>query len=322
MWQPQWYSGGGDEGPDNYVTLAKSSDGGQTWQEPILVIDPKLEGVRAFDPAIWCDPLGRLWLFWAQGWSPANRKIWDGRGGVWCIICDNPNDKNFQWSKPRRIFNGIMLNKPYVCKDSRWIFPISIWEQEPLHPDTKGRRLANAVVSTDQGQTFDWVGGAEIIDRVFDEHHIYETADGVLVLLARTKLHAAKSISIDGGRTWVMADTCNILSPGSRFNITRLKSGNLLLVNHAFDASISEKEWHIRQNMSLWLSEDDGDTWQYKNLIDVRRGVSYPDADQAPDGTIYVIYDYERYKDLGILIAKFREEDLIEGKPVKPFVIS
>ena len=132
-----------------------------------MIIDPKLEGVRAFDPAIWCDPLGRLWLFWAQGWSPANRDIWDGRSGVWCIICDNPNDDKPVWLAPRRISDGIMLNKPCVCKDGQWIFPVSIWSQEPLHPDVEGRRLAGAVSSHDQGNTFQWLGGAEIPDRVF-----------------------------------------------------------------------------------------------------------------------------------------------------------
>ncbi len=313
-----WYSGGSGEGPDNYVTLAKSSDGGESWQEPVLIVDPKLKGVRASDPALWYDPERRLWLFWTQGWSPKMEKVWDGRAGVWCIVCDNPNEQELKWSKPRRIFDGVMLNKPCVCRDGRWIFPISIWPHEPLHPEMEGKRLANAVVSFDKGKSFEWLGGAEIEDRSHDEHHIYETSDGKLVLLARTKHYAAKSVSIDGGKTWPKAEPCDIPCPNSRFNITRLQSGRLLMVNHSPDAS----KLVVRKDMSLWLSEDDGETWQYEVLIDARVGVSYPDADQSPDGTIYVIYDYQRYIDLEILVAKFREEDLIAGREIKPSVIS
>ena len=71
-----WYSGGETEGPDNYVLVVTSSDDGKSWSEPLLVIDPP-GNVRAFDPCLWHDPSGRLWLFWAQsdGW-------FDGRAGV------------------------------------------------------------------------------------------------------------------------------------------------------------------------------------------------------------------------------------------------
>ncbi len=321
-----WYAGGNTEGPYNYVTLAKSSDGGETWKEPVLIIDPKPEGVRAYDPAIWLDPIGRLWLFWSQGWCPGEKlNVWDGRAGVWCIVCGNPNDEDesLKWSSPRRIFDGIMLNKPCVCKDGRWIFPISIWPNKPQHPDMEGRLLANAVVSVDKGESFEWLGGADKPDSSFDEHHIYETADGTLVLLSRVRHDsAAKSISTDGGRTWSMGEKCNVPCADSRFNITRLQSGRLLMVNHPFESYKQGEDWPVRKDMSLWLSEDDGKTWKYQTLIDPRQGVSYPDADQSPDGTIYVIYDYQRHTDLEILVAKFREEDLIEGKEVEPFIIS
>lgn len=56
-----WYGGGPDEGPENYVMLATSDDDGRTWSRVQLVIDPPGEG-RAFDPCLWVDPSGRLWL--------------------------------------------------------------------------------------------------------------------------------------------------------------------------------------------------------------------------------------------------------------------
>ena len=74
-----WYSGGKGEGPDNYVVVITSDDDGRTWSKPKLVIDPQGK-VRAYDPVLWHDPIGRLWLFWAQSYD-----WFDGRSGTWSI---------------------------------------------------------------------------------------------------------------------------------------------------------------------------------------------------------------------------------------------
>ncbi|TVS10454.1 MAG: exo-alpha-sialidase [Planctomycetaceae bacterium] len=58
-----WYGGGTGEGPENYVMLSTSFDGGAGWSELKLVIDPPH---RASEPALWHDPQGRLWLMWNE----------------------------------------------------------------------------------------------------------------------------------------------------------------------------------------------------------------------------------------------------------------
>jgi hypothetical protein len=64
------------------------------------------------------------------------------------------------------------------------------------------------------------------------------------------------------------------------------------------------------------LSEDDGMTWKYKMTIDERSRVSYPDGVQAEDGTVYIIYDRERYDAKEILMAVITEEDIRQGRCV------
>ena len=71
-----------------------------------------------------------------------------------------------------------------------------------------------------------------------------------------------------------------------------------------------------RDYLTAFISEDDGKTWKYELLLDERCQVSYPDFAIAPDGFIYAIYDYNRYSDKEILIAKFTEEDVLAGKIV------
>jgi hypothetical protein len=51
-------------------------------------------------------------------------------------------------------------------------------------------------------------------------------------------------------------------------------------------------------------------------LLDERNGVAYPDGQQVSDGLIGIIYDYSRTGDLTILMASFREEDVVAGEPM------
>lgn len=62
-----------------------------------------------------------------------------------------------------------------------------------------------------------------------------------------------------------------------------------------------------------FISKDDGHTWTNGLLLDERKGVSYPDGQQFKDGTIYLVYDYNRTTDQNILYTSFSEDDIING---------
>lgn len=51
-------------------------------------------------------------------------------------------------------------------------------------------------------------------------------------------------------------------------------------------------------------------------MIDEREKVTYPDGVQAEDGTIYIIYDYNRTPEGVVLMATFTEDDVRAAKPV------
>ncbi|MFW6437853.1 MAG: sialidase family protein [Armatimonadota bacterium] len=305
-----WYGGGPGEGPHNYVMLSTSGDDGETWSDLTLVIDPPGR-VRAFDPALWVDPLGRMWLFWAQA-----VQLWDGRAGVWAIVTENPGDESPEWSEPRRLADGIMMNKPLALSNGDWLLPAAIW-QRASNAGEDGTGVAeqpsgsNVIASTDQGQTWDFRGSVDIPERSCDEHMLVERADGTLWMLVRTTYGIGEAFSDDGGRTWTEGRQSWIPHISSaRFFIRKLASGNLILVKH------SPRDGRTRSHLTAYLSEDDGRTWQGGLLLDERKGVSYPDGTQAEDGTIYVIYDYLRYGDKQILMAKVTEEDILAGEAV------
>jgi hypothetical protein len=99
--------------------------------------------------------------------------------------------------------------------------------------------------------------------------------------------------------------------PTARFFVRRLKSGALLLVKHG---PLDERT--RREKLMAFVSDDDGQTWLGGLLLDEREKVTYPDGVQAPDGTIYIVYDYNRTPNGEVLMATFTEADVRAGKPV------
>jgi len=296
-----WYAGvTPGEDHNNYVVVSTSGDGGATWREA-LVIDPDAGGpVRAFDPELWLAPDGRLFVFWAQAAGH------DGAvAGVWCITTETPDAAQPKWSVPRRLTDGILMCKPLVLSTGDWVLPASTWRTTD--------QSARMVVSTDRGQTWTLRGAANVpvAARQFDEHMIVERRDGSLWMLVRTKYGLGESVSTDRGRTWPEVRPTTIPHPSARFFLTRLASGNLLLVKHGpLDKATG------RSHLTAYVSRDDGRTWGGGLLLDERTGVSYPDGQQTADGTIRIIYDFSRTDARNILVASFREEDAAAGREV------
>ncbi len=291
-----WYGGGITEDRFNYVLLATSSDNGDTWSSPALVIDPDRSGpVRAFDPCLWHDPTGRLWLFWAQGYE----KHTDEQSGVWAIITDNSESGKPIWSEPRRLCDGIMMNKPISVSTGDWLLPVAEW-----HRDVSARVYA----SGDEGGSWVYRGGASIPngkDRSADEHMIVELDDGRLWMLVRTGYGIGETVSTDYGESWSEVTPSRIAHPTSRFFVKRLASGAILLVKHG---PLDERT--DRSDLTAYVSKDDGVSWTGGLVIDHRTGVSYPDGVEAPDGTIFLVYDFDRKGEKEILLTHFRESDV------------
>ena len=295
-----WYAGvTPGEDLNNYVVLSTSGDNGKTWKE-VLTVDPDAGGPRrAFDPELWLAPDGKLRWFWADriGGDPKT-------DGLWMIELADPNSEKSKWAPPVCVAHGVMMCKPLALSTGEWALPLCTWFSE---------QSSKIVVSTDAGKTWVIRGGATIpkADRTFDEHMFIERKDRSLWLLSRTKYGIAESVSTDSGKTWPEMKPSALAHPSARFFITRLASGNLLLVKHG-----PVKEKTGRSHLTAFLSTDDGTTWGGGLLLDERAGVSYPDGQQTADGLIRVIYDFDRTGARNILLATFREEDAAAGKAV------
>ena len=307
-----WFTGGPKEpSPDNTVVLSYSDDTGKTFTPPEAIGLPTNDGTRCFDPTLWIDPKGRLWYIFNRG----NKDL--PKHDVWARICDDPDAAKPNWGPEFRIGYDapftFRMNKVTVLSTGEWLMPVTLAEK-PVpawctgYNDKQTPTLHGVGISTDEGKTWTLHGAVKSKPWAL-ENMITELKDGRLWMLIRTNSGVLwQSHSTDKGRTWSDGNPSSIKSPGSRFYIRRLSSGNLLLVNHY--------KFTGRSHLTTQLSTDDGATWNEGLLLDERGGVSYPDGVQDKDGLIWITYDRDRGGAGEILLAKFREEDVVAGKNV------
>ena len=303
------YSGGISEQKGNFAVVIKS-DTDTDFGEPIAAAF-KEGDFRCFDSTLWIDPLDRLWFIWSV--SPGEE--------VWGAICENPDAENLVWEKEFYIGRGVMLNKPTVLSSGEWLFPIALWRfdirSQIRMPYIKEGEVARSNVyrSVDNGRSFSLIGGSELLERNFDEHSIVELDGGALMMTVRCDYGTGKCYSYDGGKSWSRGEDSGFGPVVSRIHIRKLKSGRILRISHNGNG---------RNNLTAYLSEDNGATYPYSLLLDERDNVSYPDATECDDGYIYVVYDRERGNNMGsiekayacareILTAKISESDIIKG---------
>ena len=307
-----WFTGGPKEpSPDNTVVLSYSDDAGKTFTPPEAMGLPTNDKTRCFDPTLWIDPKGRLWYIFNRG----NKDL--PKHDVWARICDAPDAAKPQWGPEFRIGYDapftFRMNKVTVLSTGEWLMPVTLAEK-PVpawctgYNDKQTPTLHGVGISTDEGRTWTLHGAVKSKPWAL-ENMITELKDGRLWMLIRTNSGVLwQSHSTDKGRTWSDGNPSSIKSPGSRFYIRRLSSGNLLLINH--------HKFTGRSHLTAQLSTDDGATWNDGLLLDERGGVSYPDGVQDKDGLIWITYDRDRGGAGEILLAKFREEDVVAGKDI------
>lgn len=293
------WTGTGDK-PDGYFLLATSDDDGATWSKPRLAVGARSDASQQLSGALvgnlWTDPKGRLWLFFDQQLGDPQKRITN-----WFMRCDDPDAADPAWSTPVMFAEGCTLNKPTVLKDGAWLLPVSDWH----------RKTARVFASTDEGASWTERGSVQFPMWQFDEHMMIELNDGRLWMLARTSGQPHESFSSDGGKTWSKPkQAATVQSVSARFFLRRLKSGRILLVkNGPVNVRLPR-----RSSMTAFLSDDEGKSWSKGLLLDERADVSYPDGFESPDGLIHILYDRNRHTDAEILMAKFREEDILAGK--------
>lgn len=310
-----WYTGDVGEGAmGNYAMAASSHDDGRTWSKPLAIQGSP--GTRIGDPLPWIDPQGRLWIFYTQltknSVEPGKR---DFKGTI-AIRTDDPERERPVWTEPFLVAEGgILFGKPLVRPDGSWLAPFCINGRTPWIAETKGADTG-VLITADQGKSWRWQGGLALPKDLwsFSEATLAPRRDGSVWMVLRTTKGLYESASADEGRTWSEQKPLpGFAGPVTRAHLRRLASGAFVLIYHD-----SKKAKPARERLAIWLSDDEGRTWPHELLLDERPRVSYPDAIEAPDGRIFLTYDYGRYEAGAkqLLVSMIREADIRAGQVV------
>jgi len=329
-----WHAG--EDGPKAHVVGTWSDDGGRTWHDTRIALcspRPLFKCTSGIDwtgnvlnvnlscliANIWFAPDGTLRLY-------ANIAVngFNGRGVLYEYICANPDAERPTWSEGRQIGWGGAHNKPQVLSDGTWIIPNDFEAiLKRNFPELDPLRGCGVLASRDRGKSWTRRGfvrpeGTEH----YAEHQLVELADCSLLMYLRTGFGLMESRSTDGGWTWTKpVAPKSVRQIISRFAFHRLANGHLLFVKNG-DTPMSDKKgewWSRRCQLTAFVSDDEGETWQGGLSLDARDIVAYPDLFVAPDGFIYVSYDHDRITgNAEILYAKFTEADVRAGRLVTP----
>lgn len=306
------YKHSGDLPADIDVGLSRSVDGGETWEDPRVIMnfgtgDPK-EGVG--DPAILVDDkTGRIWVaaLWAHGGhslrtSKSGLKL--GESGQFVLSYSDDDGKT--WSKPRNITSEIAPEKDWrivfngpgggiTTRSGVLVFAAQYW-------DAKNMPHATIVYSKDRGET--WKIGNPACPNT-TEAQVVELTDGSLMLNMRDNRGGSRAVSVtkDFGETWTEHPTNrkDLPEPVCQASLFRLdwtsgkeKKGLVAFLNPNVPQG--------RYNMALQISEDDGMSWPRKLRVYDPNCYGYSSLTLIDPDHIGALYETEG----GLIFQKIR----------------
>lgn len=284
-----WSTGGKAEGqPQNYAVMAISNDNGKTWTEFGYINSEKNDDAdkttTVCDAQFWMDhETDTLHCFYLVS---STLEAFEKSSAVWTFSIANVSEDYSKWefSEHRYLFPGLLRNNLLVIDDNG----VETWLAAPN--DYMDERFTVVYASTDKGETWTLRGKAYIPKAYnYDETILVEKEDGSIWMTVRNSSGVLlQSFSLDKGYTWTLSSATDIYNCTTRFNITRLSSGALLMIGNAASG---------RTMMTAYLSYDDGETWPYSVTL-YKEYTTYPDVDTITvndEEQIHVIFDRDRY---------------------------
>ena len=321
-----------------YIPVSRAVECSCIWKDPLnrfwIFFNQMLNG---------CDGRFGVWVSCCSNPDEENpkwsfpKRIWHGVAcnkpivlstGEWMLAIDlYPEEKpggpyNMGGWVNKMIFPGMHTNDTSIIIEKKIpVIPLNAPWVWGLFPELEPYRGTNIFISKDQGATWAWQSVIKIPEHLnpdqVAESMIVEKKDKSLWFMGRTMGNIVESFSTDRGITWSSPiEQKHITHPRARFHLRRLSSGRILLIKHGETINNYDPQYNGRNQLSAWLSEDEGISWKGGLMLDERFHVSYPDATQSLDGTIYTVNDWDRGKLGQIVLSGITEEDILAGKLV------
>ena len=273
------------------IMSRRSTDNGKNWSEPVVVAQGG-NGKTYGDPAVVLDKkTGNLICMFV-----GDQGLWnatpDNRQGIYV---SKSTDNGVSWSEPVAITDQVYANHSgwyagfagsghgLCLKDGRLMFVLAIRAtsatEVPLHN--------YAIYSDDGGDN--WTLSTNAATTAGDEAKVVELENGDILMSIRNPSKGNRIFckSTDRGQTW-----------GKAYFETELKdpacNGDIIRYSYSTDEGSEGKSRLLhslpestttRENVTIYLSEDDGETWPIKKRL-VDGYSAYSSLTVLSDGTI------------------------------------
>ena len=269
-----------------------SDDDGKTWNR-LFVIDTwdnqKIDSrkhIVCSDYELKVDPSTNV-LYVSYTVRPNANGVLPMDTQTWMFTISNPDaevvsEDTLDVSKHWNTGLGYARNGFTILKNGEFI----------IVPNETKQSAKNAVyISKDKGKTWNVIGNIYIPQATYhDEPVIVEKQDGSLWCLTCSNTgYLTESFSYDGGKTWTVGRQTKIENPATRFAISRLASGKLIMVSNSNSSNTI--------GMVVAVSSDDGATWEDKLCL-FDGYASYPTIaldNSTGKEQIHVVFDDGRY---------------------------
>ena len=273
------------------IMSRRSTDNGKNWSEPVVVAQGG-NGKTYGDPAVVLDKkTGNLICMFVGDQGLWNATPYNRQG----IYVSKSTDNGVSWSEPVAITDQVYANHSSwyagfagsghgLClKDGRLMFVLAI-----RATSATGVPLHNYAIYSDDGGD-NWTLSTNAATTAGDEAKVVELEDGDILMSIRNPSKGNRIFckSTDRGQTW-----------GKAYFETELKdpacNGDIIRYSYSTDEGSEGKSRLLhslpestttRENVTIYLSEDDGETWPIKKRL-VDGYSAYSSLTVLSDGTI------------------------------------
>ena len=287
------------------IGMNRSTDGGTTWERMKVIMDmgewgglpENQNGIG--DPSVLVDQVtGTIWVaaVWAHG-HPGERNWWASKPGMTPkttsqFMLTKSEDDGLTWSEPINITDQIkdpkwhlLLQGPgkgITMDNGTLVFPAQFKDENEMPHST-------IIYSSDQGDTWKIGTGAKSNTT---EAQVVELNDGSLMLNMRDNRGGSRSVytTADMGETWEVHATSRsaLIEPVCMASLIkhRYQDKEYLLFSNP---NSTER----RENMTIKLSSDMGNTWpeEHQVLLDRGSGRGYSCMTTIDEETIGILYE-------------------------------
>jgi len=317
-----WFQGSGERTADDVKIMgARLKKGARVWSAPFVMADTY--GLPDCNPVLFLNNRNKLFLVWiavqAHKWEcsllryrtsvnyeTVGAPVWNWQDNILLA----PNDsfetettvkfkqltKNTSGSgsyAPRYDDMIIEASKDLAKRSTGWmtrIKPLMLADGRillPLYSD--GFNMSMVAISADDGDT--WHASLPIVGRGNVQPALVQKRNGNIMAYMRDNGDAPSRVqtgeSADYGYSW---------SAAQKTNIPNEASVELLVLKDGRWAFVGDDEDDGRYRLSLYLSDDEGQTWKWKSTLEndqKRNGrFSYPCLIQTADGLLHISYSY------------------------------